>query len=213
MKGRVLGYATLVLLVSLAGCGPQPVGNGDTPMAAVTYSPVRGEVPLYVTFDASLSNVPGGTIRDYVWDFGDGATGSGQRVAHWYRGEEKMYLVTLTVTSDAGRVGKTQVPVWGGQSYPLDVVSRQAEVTYYGQRVYGMVRNIGDRRINLGRVVVQFRDNDWKVVRERSKTLGDLAPGAEQIFEITTDLLLAPGGAPHHTIYTEVIHSDHPLAP
>lgn len=214
MKRRVFECGALALLLLLVGCGPQPGGNGAVPVAVVTYTPARGEVPLHVMFDASLSAVPGGTIRDYVWDFGDGATGSGAVVSHWYRGEEKMYLVTLSVTSDKGTVGKTQVPVWAGQSYPLDVLSHTAEETYFGQRVFGTVRNIGDRKINQGRIVVQFRDRDWNVIRERSRIVADLLPGAEQIFDITTELRIAEfGGAPHYTIYTEVLHSDHPLSP
>ena len=118
------------------------------------------------------------------------------------------------MTDETGLTATTRGVVEPGVSYPLDVVEWSAEDEYFGQRVVGRVKNIGDRTINEGRVVVQFRDKDWIVVRERSKILGDLAPGAEQIFEITTDLHLTEvGGAPHHTIYTEVIHRDHPLSP
>lgn len=209
---RNLGVGMAVVLgLLVGGCStPSPIGN--PPVAGIWYSPWRGEVPLLVTF-VSQSKAGDGQIVTYRWDFGDGAVREGgATVTHWYTREGTFYP-SLTVTDSAGLSATVRGVIQPGKSYPLDVLEWKPEETYYGQRVIGRVKNIGDRKINLGRVVVQFRDNDWVVVRERSKTLGDLAPGAEQIFEITTDLLLAPGGAPHHTIYTEVIHSDHPLSP
>lgn len=210
MRNRlVLGGAAFLALV-LTGCGPQ-VPPGEGPLAVVLYAPVRGEAPLLVTFDGTLSAPPGSQITGLRWDFGDGEGASGAVVSHWYR-TEGTYYARLTVTDAQGRTGTAQVPVIVGVSYPLDVIEWKAEEIYFGTRVYGRVRNIGDRRINQGRVAVRFYDKDWNLVRERSKILGDLAPGQEQIFEITTDLRMAEiGGAPHHAIYTEVLHTDHPL--
>ncbi|GAB4307763.1 MAG: hypothetical protein Kow0097_08030 [Candidatus Bipolaricaulota bacterium] len=211
MRRNGLRCGVVVLLASLAGCTPPP--GGEAPGPVVTYSPVQGEAPLEVRFDATLSSVPGGTVVEYRWDFGDGAMASGPVAWHWFR-EEKTHLVTLTVTSDKGRMGRAQVPVIVGTSYPLDVLEWRVEEVYFGTKVTGRVRNIGDRTINEGRVAVRFYDKDWNLIRERSKVLGDLAPGQEQIFEITTDLRpVEIGGAPNHSIYTEVIHSDHPLSP
>ncbi len=51
-------------------------------VASFTANPGSGEAPLMVDFDASSSFVLDGTITDYDWDFGDGATGSGQAVSH-----------------------------------------------------------------------------------------------------------------------------------
>jgi len=182
-------------------------------VAGLWYNPWRGEVPLLVTF-VSQSQPGDGQIVGYHWDFGDGSVKEGgATVTHWYTREGTFYP-TLTVTDETGLTATTRGVVEPGVSYPLDVVEWSAEDEYFGQRVVGRVKNVGDRTINEGRVVVQFRDKDWIVVRERSKILGDPAPGAEQIFEITTDLhLTGVGGAPHHTIYTEVIHRDHPLSP
>lgn len=52
----------------------------------VTYRPEEGgRAPLRVTFDASAARAPCGRIKSWVWDFGDGASGSGSRVTHIYR--------------------------------------------------------------------------------------------------------------------------------
>jgi hypothetical protein len=193
------------------GCSEPPLGK--PPVAGLWYNPWRGEVPLLVTFVSQ--SLPGdGQIVGYHWDFGDGSVKEGgATVTHWYTREGTFYP-TLTVTNETGLTATTRGVVQPGVSHPLDVVEWRAEDEYFGQRVVGRVKNVGDRTINEGRVVVQFRDKDWIVVRERSKILGDLEPGAEQIFEITTDLHPTEvGGAPHHTIYTEVIHRDHPLSP
>ncbi len=207
-RGR---FVVLVALgVMLGGCaGPEA---GRPPVAGIWYSPWRGEVPLLVTF-VSQSAPGDAPIAVYRWDFGDGVVrDGGDRISHWYT-REGTFHPTLTVIDEKGRSATVRGVVQPGVSYPLDVLEWRAEATYFGQRVVGRVKNIGDRRINLGRVAVQFRDKDWNIVREASKGLGDLAPGQEQIFEITTSLTLAEiGGAPHHTIYTEVIHTDHPLS-
>ena len=204
---------TVLLGVGLLAGGCSEPQLGKPPVAGLWYNPWRGEVPLLVTF-VSQSQPGDGQIVGYHWDFGDGSVKEGgATVTHWYTREGTFYP-TLTVTDETGLTATTRGVVEPGVSYPLDVVEWSAEKEYFGQRVVGRVKNVGDRTINEGRVVVQFRDKDWIVVRERSKILGDLAPGAEQIFEITTDLhLTGVGGAPHHTIYTEVIHRDHPLSP
>jgi len=56
-----------------------------------------GEV---VRFDGSASIDPDGAIIDHVWDFGDGATGRGERVEYAYR-SPGTYRVTLRVRDDS----------------------------------------------------------------------------------------------------------------
>jgi large repetitive protein len=56
---------------------------------------------LRCSFDGSGSRDSDGTIGSYVWNFGDGTTGSGARVSHTYAAFGQ-YTVTLTVTDNAG---------------------------------------------------------------------------------------------------------------
>ncbi len=56
---------------------------------------------LSCSFDGSGSGDPDGSIATYAWDFGDGASGSGQTVSHTY-GRAGSYTVTLMVTDNAG---------------------------------------------------------------------------------------------------------------
>ncbi len=52
-----------------------------------------------IAFDAAGSSDPDGTILDYTWEFGDGATARGQRVLYVYR-TPGTYTVRLAVRDD-----------------------------------------------------------------------------------------------------------------
>lgn len=54
-----------------------------------------------ITFDASRSFDPDGTLKSYHWDFGDGQTGEGPEVTHSY-GKPGTYRPKLTVTDLSG---------------------------------------------------------------------------------------------------------------
>lgn len=79
---------------------------------------------LTVTFDASASVDPDGTVASYSWTFGDGATGTGKTTSHTYAAAGS-YTTRLTVTdnlSATGTVSKavtvTSVPTGGGGGVP-----------------------------------------------------------------------------------------------
>jgi PKD repeat protein len=109
----------LIGLAAVAACGggdspttPDDGGNGggDTnpppppnvsPVASFTMSLESGRAPVAVTFDASASTDSDGTISDYAWSFGPGATGSGVTTQHTFD-EGGEVVVTLTVTDDRG---------------------------------------------------------------------------------------------------------------
>lgn len=79
------------------------VSGGVDPTAAFTISPTDPLINQQVFFNAAASKAaPGRKISKYEWDFGDGAFGSGQTVSHAYA-LARSYVVTLTVTDDAGR--------------------------------------------------------------------------------------------------------------
>ncbi|MDD4975995.1 MAG: PKD domain-containing protein, partial [Bacteriovorax sp.] len=60
-----------------------------------------------VSFYNDKSGTPNGSIISYLWDFGDGQTATGQKIAHFYN--PGSYFVTLTVVDTAGlRSSETQ---------------------------------------------------------------------------------------------------------
>ncbi len=79
-------------------------GQNKPPVANFIYSPQKGEAPLTVYFDASLSYDPDGVIVSYAWDFGDGSTGTGKLTSHTFT-QDGLFSVKLTVTDDKGKTG------------------------------------------------------------------------------------------------------------
>jgi PKD repeat protein len=80
--------------------GPNGSGN-QAPVASFTADPLSGDAPLTVSFDATASSDPDGTIVAYDWDLRDGSTGTGVTISHEYT-LAGTYPVTLTVTDDGG---------------------------------------------------------------------------------------------------------------
>jgi PKD repeat protein len=73
----------------------------SAPVPSFFFSPTSPKERESVLFDGSASKDPDGKIMSYVWNFGDGETGSGQTVTHLY-GIAATYQPTLTVTDDRG---------------------------------------------------------------------------------------------------------------
>jgi len=76
--------------------GPSVVRNKPTAHAG---GPYFGFVNIPVHFDGSKSNMTNGTIRTYLWNFGDGSNASGKTTTHVYT-RPGAYIILLTVTSN-----------------------------------------------------------------------------------------------------------------
>jgi PKD repeat protein len=74
-----------------------------TPQASFTYQPQIGVVGKPISFNASESNTPSGTIVAYYWDFADlnTAVSTNAEITHAYN-EPGLYSVSLIVENDAG---------------------------------------------------------------------------------------------------------------
>jgi nucleoid-associated protein YgaU len=70
----------------------------NRPPTAIISGPTSGLAGETLSFSGAGST-DDGDIVSYVWDFGDGATGSGENVTHVYSAAGS-YKVTLTVTDD-----------------------------------------------------------------------------------------------------------------
>ncbi len=82
------------------------------PTASFTMSASSGTSPVSITFDASGTTYPGGTITAYEWTFGDGGNGFGQVTSHTYfSSSSRTYTVTLLVRASDGKTGTTSKTV------------------------------------------------------------------------------------------------------
>lgn len=101
------GGATTKATIEIIATPPPP---NQAPTASFTTTPESGEAPLIVTFNASGSSDPDGSIESYSWNFGDGNTGSGMTTTHNFA-EEGTYLVTLTVIDNDGAAADTTADI------------------------------------------------------------------------------------------------------
>ena len=108
------GYYTDVFLYDWNSSNNQP------PIASFTYSPSNPVVNQTITFNASNSTDPGGTIENYEWDFGDGETAEGEIVTHSYSSAGN-YTVKLTVTDNEGAKNSTEKVIHVGVAIPTTV--------------------------------------------------------------------------------------------
>lgn len=104
---------------------------GLQPVASFTYSPHDPFTSETVTFDASKSYSPNGSIANYVWDFGDNNTGVGKVAKHTYR-LSGAYQVTLTVIDDEG-VTATSVLGVDVQRPTLNVQVKAGAIHFRGE--------------------------------------------------------------------------------
>ncbi len=76
-------------------------GGNTNPIADISATPVSGEAPLLVSFDASGSTDADGDTLTYSWDFADGNTGDGVTIENTFV-TKGTYEVSLTVTDGNG---------------------------------------------------------------------------------------------------------------
>jgi len=102
MRRFALAVLLMVIMVILSGC----LFFNSAPIARFSASVLTGTAPLFVSFDASNSYDPDGTIVSYHWDFGDESTATGITTSHTFTATTiRTFTIKLTVTDDAGATG------------------------------------------------------------------------------------------------------------
>ena len=127
-------------------------GANNPPIASFTASPTSGQAPLTVSFDASSSSDPDGSISRYNWDFADGRSEMpGVTVSRTFnRVEGGYYNVKLTVTDNDGAsdTATKMITVTASDSFHAEVISYswsvQGNIAYFS----GVVENDGDTSID-----------------------------------------------------------------
>lgn len=120
-KSKIAMVLLFLIIFSFSVAAESPVNQ--PPEAFFTASPSSGQSTLTVQFDASGSVDMDGTIVSYAWDFGDGKSGSGEKVSYTYK-NFGTYPASIKVTDDRGLTGTytTKITVTNGVSLSLTII-------------------------------------------------------------------------------------------
>jgi PKD repeat protein len=100
--------------------------QNQPPTARFTASNTTVETGSTVSLDASGSHDSDGTITNYQWNFGDGATSSGITTSHAYI-ENGTYTITLTVTDNGGLTNSIQTTITVEDRKPIAAFTTSAD--------------------------------------------------------------------------------------
>jgi PKD repeat protein len=126
--------AVVLLTLALTACGGGGGGGGggsinQPPTASFTATPISGQAPLTVAFDASASSDPDGSIASYGWNFGDGTSGTGVTASRTYAAAGT-FTVLLTVTDNSGGTASTTRSLTVSAGPPPPSVTISGRVTF-----------------------------------------------------------------------------------
>jgi PKD repeat protein len=105
------------------------------PVASFTESEEVVHTDESISFDASGSYDPDGSVVSYSWDFGDGTTGNGVMVQHSYS-QDGTYVVTLTVTDNEGAIGTASATKTIRNRSPRASFTESAETVDIGEVIH-----------------------------------------------------------------------------
>lgn len=165
-RRRTLAISCLAMGLMMGGC----VAPDLLPMAAFTFSPMSGESPLTVIFNASGSQSPDGVITEFSWDFGDGTTGQGKITAHSYLTDvERTFTVTLQITDHLGKQASVSAEVTvEAPSSETDDVSVEFVWPFHYDASGDDAANLNDEYFTLQNTSGETIDlSGWTVENER----------------------------------------------
>jgi PKD repeat protein len=124
------------------------------PVASFIESAETVPTGTVITFNASDSFDPDGSIATYAWDFGDGNFDSGVLIGHSYA-DNSLYNVTLTVTDNDGASSVTSALKTITDRPPVVNFSETAEAVYVDEPIHFNASTSYDPD---GTIVVYFWD-------------------------------------------------------
>ncbi|NIN33952.1 MAG: PKD domain-containing protein, partial [Gammaproteobacteria bacterium] len=105
-----------------------------SPVATFTESSETVYTSETITFNASNSYDPDGTVVGYFWNFGDGTNATGETASHSYT-DDGNYTITLTVTDDDGATATSTAAKTVLNRPPVPSFSESAETVYTGEYI------------------------------------------------------------------------------
>lgn len=139
-----------------------------------------GMVPFIVSFNATSSVDPDGSIVNYTWNFGDGTGGSGAQTTHTYTSVGS-YNVSLLVTDDDGATSTSSFNL----ATCAIVDASQARYRWWTLRPNyeytgnilncGPIETTGGVQSNAGALELFAKDQGMKLVSTANGTIGELS--------------------------------------
>ena len=164
VKRTLVTVILLGSILALTGCFNGNSPGNSPPTARFTATPILGEAPLSVSFNASSSSDSSGSIATYEWSFGDGESAYGITVSHTYTSAGS-YTAQLIVTDHQGALDsatKTITVLEPTLSPPTGIIGMGAGEGISSSLGYifssdNVIYMIGDT------VAINFRDSGYGV--------------------------------------------------
>jgi len=177
----------------------------EPPVASFTPSPSSPVVGETVTFNASASYDPDGTIDSYEWDFGDETDGTDKTTTHIYT-DNGTYTVTLKVTDNDGLSDTTSKDITVLNKPPNATFTESTETAYTGEVITFNASDSYDPDGNITSYFWEFGDetNATGVIVEHSYA----DDGNYTVTLTVTD----DDGATHNATATKTVLNRSPVA-
>jgi len=175
-----------------------PPPPNSPPVASFTRTPSSGEAPLGVSFNASGSYDSDGSITSYVWDFGDGRSGTGVTASHTYS-SSGTYTARLTVSDNHGATGtithsvivQTPTPspsqidvVITASESKIDILDYKIEKHALWDELVGHAKNITTSTIGSVFIKGRLLDSGGVQLNTTSDMVSDVLPNATFAFTL-----------------------------